>query len=58
MHAERHPAPFRSITKFVGLAILVHCLVTYEAMPRLVKELMYGEFTLCMSLLVGSLAWM
>ncbi len=41
--ACRHPALFRSITKFVGLVFLTHCLVTYEEMPQLVKELMYGE---------------
>ena len=41
----------------MGLVILTHCLVTYEDMPRLVKELMYCEFALRMSLLVGSLAW-
>ena len=54
--AERRPAPSRSITKFVGLVILVQCLVTYEDMPRLVKELMYGGYAFCMSLLVWALA--
>eukprot|EP00891_Asterochloris_glomerata_P009675 jgi/Astpho2/9675/fgenesh1_pg.00146_%23_81_t len=43
-----HPALFRSITKFVGLVFLTHCLVTYEEMPQLVKELMYAVALYCL----------